>query len=157
MNRIQSILLVIFVLSILGCQGATEVKEKNDYGLYPIKQQDTLIPPPQFTEPLVAMDSWAGESVVYLDKRQHRFPSGQVEVAFTLRNPHQSPGVWLEWKVVFYDADNYLLEETEWYATYFPINEIVTLKQNSIGTRVVDYTVLVRTPPQDLPSKNKKD
>lgn len=102
--------------------------------------------PLQLSERLIAMDASAAEALAYVDHEQSRLPSGQIRVRMNLQNRHASEGVWMDWKVVFYDGRSFQVEETEWHRTFFPATEVRTLTASSIRPDSATFTVMLRRP-----------
>jgi len=100
----------------------------------------------QQRERLIALDKSAADALLYVNHEQSRLPSGQVYIQINLQNRSADHDIWMDWKVVFYDNQDFQIEETEWNSTYFPAKEIQTLKVNSIRRDVVNFTVMLQTP-----------
>jgi len=100
----------------------------------------------QHRERLIALDKFAASALLYVSHRQSRLPSGQVKIEINLQNKDPNGDLWLDWKVVFYDAQNFQIEETEWNKAFFPAKEIKTLKANSIRKDAQNFTVMLRSP-----------
>jgi len=146
---------ILLFLSIffLGCQ--TSGNRSHDDGggpgkLKKLPDETQLI---QYSETIIILDDDLVDKLYYVDHRLQRFPSGQVRIQVNMLNRDISPQVRIEWKIIFYDGQNYKIEETEWYTTHFPQNEIRTIKGESIRPDVKNFTVVLRTPPAEKKKK----
>ncbi|MDM8543725.1 hypothetical protein QUF90_21840 [Desulfococcaceae bacterium HSG9] len=109
-------------------------------------QTQPLQSPMQHSERLIALDKSAANALLYVNHNQGRLASGQVAIQINLQNRSAQHAVWIEWKTVFYDKQNFKIEETEWEMTHFPAKEIKTLKINSISPDVMNFSIILRSP-----------
>ena len=142
----MKIALTILLACVLasGC-----VKQKTagvDPGPYLLARNPSSSTPMQHRERLIAMDQSAADALFYVNHNQGRLPSGQVKVQVNLQNRDASHDIWMDWKIVFYDAQNFEIESTEWNKTFFPAKEVKAIQANSIRPDVQNFTVILRKP-----------
>jgi len=111
--------------------------------------------PEQYTLAILALDEKISSSVYYVRHDHKRFPAGQVRVRFNLYNAQPVENVWMEWKVLYYNQDNYMIEETEWETTMLHAKVIATIRSNSIRPDVINYTLMIRSSPRTDPNLTK--
>jgi hypothetical protein len=111
--------------------------------------------PEQYIAPIMALDERVTWSVYYVRHDQQRFQSGQVRVVFNLFNAQPDADVWMGWKVLYYDRDNYLIEETEWESVLLQSRVIKTLRSNSMRPDVMNFTMIVKSSPRTDPTLTK--
>jgi uncharacterized protein YcfL len=141
----QKLWYVCVVISLLmSC--SSRKSQQPPVGAYYLQQHPSAQAPMQHTERLIALDRSTVDALFYVNHTQGRLPSGHVAIQVNLQNKSAEHDLWVEWKVVFYDAQNFQLEETEWTLTHFPAKEVVTLKANSMRQDVMNFTIMLRTP-----------
>ena len=112
--------------------------------------------PEQYIAPILAMDQRVTKVLFYVNHHQQRFPSGQVRITFNLYNANLEQDEWVDWKMVYYDANNDRIEESDWETTLFPQQIIKTIRSNSIRPDVANFSVIVKTSPRTDLTKTKK-
>ncbi|MCP5003853.1 MAG: hypothetical protein GY941_07865 [Planctomycetes bacterium] len=132
----MAFLLVFLLLIGTGCQKP---------GPYLVRQTPSETPF-QHSERLIALDKSAAAALYFVNHQQSRSEAGQVYIQINLQNVSAAQDIWMDWKVVFYDKQNFQIEETEWNQTFFPAKEVKTLKVNSLRRDVEKFTVMVRSP-----------
>ncbi|MCP5056654.1 MAG: hypothetical protein GY937_07990 [bacterium] len=130
---------------VVGGAGCSSCNNKRATGLYTIDPDPEGAVPPQYVERLLAQDSAAAAAFVFVNHRHGFLPSGQIQVSVNLESRIVNDEYWLEWKAVFYDADRFPVEETEWHP--FPVGPSVvhTIKASSTSPVAKDYTLFVRS------------
>lgn len=141
-HRALALLLIVCMAAAL----AACAKPKRDTGLYAIGREPTGAIPPQHTTRLLAQDEAAAKAVFLVNAEAGRLPSGQVQLRLNLES-RVVYDYWVEWKVVFYDAGRFNVEQTEWRPLHLAPSVVHTLEANSIRTDTVDYTLFVRSMP----------
>lgn len=111
--------------------------------------------PEQYIKAIMALDERIIESIYYVRHDQQRFQSGHVRIVFNLFNAQPDADVWMDWKVLYYDQDNYLIEETEWETTMFRSQVIKTIRSNSMRPDVMNFTLVIKSSPRTDPDLTK--
>ncbi len=96
---------------------------------------------------LIALDRYAERTVQVSAQEHGRLPSGQIQVRIEFMSRVRNRDFWLEWKVVFYDAQDFQLEETEWHPLHLTGPVLHKIKTNSISPKAEDYTLFLRSQP----------
>jgi len=116
-------------------------------GPFPLDRKPEGEVPLQHRERLLALDRHAERAVQVAALEHGRLPSGQIQVRIDLQSRLRKGDYWLEWKVVFYDAQGFQLEETEWHPLHLTASVLHTVKASSIDPKAEDYTLFLRSQP----------
>lgn len=139
------------VFMVSGCGSSKPSYQKMSDNKFSMNKYTEGIIPAQYGQRLMALEGPIAQTLILVNERVGRLPSGQVQIESNLNNPTGEENLWFDWKVAFYDQSNYLVEQTEWQTTHFPANQVTPLKVNSISPNVQNYTIVLRIPPS---SKN---
>ena len=93
---------------------------------------------------LMAMDQVTEQYIHYISHRRLRLNAGQLGLQITLQNLHRTRNVAIDWRVIFYDKNQFRTEETEWNTLVFPPAEELVLKANSMNPAAVDFVIQLR-------------
>ncbi|MCP3986614.1 MAG: hypothetical protein GY723_19695 [bacterium] len=136
-----AIALLALVVGSAGCSGCNG----RPTGLYTIDPDPKEGVPPQYVERLLAQDPAAAAAFFFVNHRHGFLPSGQIEVSVNLESRIVNDEYWLEWKAVFYDADRFPVEETEWHPFRVGPSVVHTIEASSTSPVAKDYTLFVRS------------
>ena len=95
--------------------------------------------------PVYFLDDKAAESVVFLNHRAERLPSGHLSIAFTCQGAHEKKPTVIDWKVVFFDQQRMPMDQTEWHTEYLSPGEVKMLTAGSIRSDCTAFQVQMRT------------
>ncbi len=146
-------LIVLLIIVVTGCSSPPAG------GPYLLTQSPNVTSI-QHSERLIALDKSAASALSFVNHQQIHLESGQLRLLINLQNISTTHDIWMDWKVVFYDSQNFEIETTEWNKSFFPAKEIKTLKANSIRRDAINYTVMLRSPSSEKGVKydiNNKD
>ena len=115
-------------------------------GPFPLDRKPEGEVPLQHRERLLAQDRQTERAVQVAAYEHGRLPSGQIQVRIDLLS-RRKDDYWMEWKVVFYDAQGFQVEETEWHSLHLAASVLQTVKASSISPKADDYTLFLRSQP----------
>jgi len=158
MMRFLAVALILTASVFAACSTESENQRASNETLkvpYLLTKAPVRPMPDQYIAPVLAMDERITKVLLYVNHRQQRYPSGQVRILMNLYNANTAQDEWVDWKVLFYDADNNRIEETEWESTLFPRQIIKTIETRSLRPDVQNFTIIVKTSPRTDPEKTK--
>ncbi len=141
--RFASILLTLILCGAVSCAGCQD--KPRPTGLYPVDPDPKGQVPPQFEQRILAQDPEAAAAVFFVSHRHGFLPTGQIQISVNLESRILTGERWLEWRAVFYDADRFPVEETEWHPIRIGPSVVHTVKAQSISPGAKDYTLFVRS------------
>ena len=100
--------------------------------------------PLQHKERLLTLDKSIEAAVFYVNHVQNRLPGGQLQIKVNLQNRDASHDLFIEWKAIFYDRNNFEIESSPWVAQHFPAKMVTTVAVNSVRSDASNFTVMLR-------------
>ena len=100
--------------------------------------------PLQHEQRIVILDRNVKDVLLYVNSVQKRLPRGHILVQANFQSRFAKEDVWAEVKIVFYDENNMVVDETEWMNTHFPAWEVTMVQGNSISHRAMKHVMLLK-------------
>ena len=134
--------LVVFLLAAVQCG-----PRRGPYS--PIERDDGQ-KPHQLRYGVTMLDKDVRDALLFVNRTAKRLPNGQVRARVQMQNLHRGETLWSKVRFAFYDADNIIVDQTEWQSVAFPPHEVVALSGISLRSDVMRYNVQFK----DLRSKS---
>ncbi len=80
-----------------------------------------------------------------VNHKAYRTPTDLLQVKLEIQNTDDAD-LWCDVQVVFYDADHFELEKTNWQPVLFLKQQVTHYETTSISNRAADYVVMLREP-----------
>ncbi len=106
--------------------------------------------PHQLRHGVTVLDKDVRDALLFVNRTAKRLPNGQVRARVQMQNLHRGETLWSKIRFAFYDADNVIIDQTEWQSVAFPSQEVVALSGISLRGDVMRYNVQFK----DLRSKS---
>jgi len=113
-------------------------------GPYPPLTRTPEKQPLQHEQRIVFLDKNAKDVLLYVNSVQKRLPGGHILVQANFQNRVAREDVWAEVKIVFYDENNMVVDETEWMNTHFAAGEVTMVQGNSTSDRAMKHVMLLK-------------
>lgn len=109
----------------------------------PIARQDGQLPH-QMRQGVTMLDEDVRNALLFINRTAKRTPTGQVQVRVQMQNLYRDETLWSDVRYAFYDADQVIVDQTEWQKVAFPPHEVVMIQGNSLRNDVDTYNVQFR-------------
>ncbi len=104
----------------------------------------TTKPPRQHTNRIIVLDRNVRNTLIYINSVNKRLPGGQLLIQVNFQNRLQRDDVWADVKFEFMDANNMMVDTTQWIPTLFPASQVTMIQGSSLGGGAFKHVVLLK-------------
>lgn len=114
-------------------------------GCHPKELKGPERAPLQYQAKVIGKDFEITKHFRVVNHKAYRTPTDLLQVKLEIQNT-EDDDLWCDVQVVFYDADRFEMEKTNWQPILFLGEQLTHYETTSLSNKAVDYTVMLREP-----------